>query len=193
MFNKNRCTWCLSDPLYIQYHDEEWGTPLHDAQKLFEFILLEGMQAGLSWLTILKKREAMRKAFHGFNPVKLALLNDNEIENLKDNPNIIRNHLKIASTRKNALAFLKFQEQNENMSEWLWQFTDGKTIQNAWKNHTDIPTTTKESDQMAKALKKRGFAFVGSTTCYAFMQATGMVNDHLVTCYRHHELTPLTQ
>ncbi len=184
---KKRCSWCITDPLYIQYHDEEWGTPLRDPLKLFEFIILEGMQAGLSWLTVLRKREFMREAFHGFNPEKLAQLTDQELEALKNNPGIIRNRLKIASTKQNAQAYLKFQENknNENFSEWLWQFTDGKTIHNYWESHTQIPAKTEISDKMAIALKKRGFNFVGSTICYALMQATGMVNDHLVSCYRH--------
>lgn len=183
-----RCTWCLSDPLYVTYHDHEWGTPLHDHQKLFEFIILEGMQAGLSWLTVLKKRESMRKAFHQFNPEKLARMPDQELITLQNNSDIIRNRLKIASTRKNAQAFLNLKDKGIDLNEWLWQFTDGKTIHNCWNTSTQIPAKTEISDKMAKTLKKNGFCFVGSTTCYAFMQATGMINDHLVSCYRHKEL-----
>jgi DNA-3-methyladenine glycosylase I len=187
--NKERCPWCLSDPLYVTYHDQEWGKPLYDNQKLFEFVLLEGMQAGLNWLTILKKREAMRLAFHQFNPEKLATMSDKELVILQNNPNIIRHRLKIASTRKNAQAFLNFRDNNEDFSQWLWQFTEGKPLRNTWKTHQEIPAETDLSKNMAKALKARGFCFVGPTTCYALMQATGMVNDHLVSCYRYDELS----
>lgn len=185
---KNRCAWCLIDPLYIAYHDEEWGVPQYNAQKLFEFIILEGMQAGLSWFTILKKRAAMQKAFHHFNPEILAHLTDNQLAEHMHNPEIIRNRLKIASVRQNAQAFLTLCKKNNDLSyfsEWIWQFTNGKIIHNHWETHSQIPITTPESDAMAKALKKAGFNFIGSTICYAFMQATGMVNDHLISCYRH--------
>ncbi len=185
----SRCSWCLSDPLYIAYHDKEWGTPLYDNQQLFEFIILEGMQAGLNWLMVLKKRESMREAFHQFNPNKLANVSDEELAALQQNPGIIRNRLKIESTRKNARAFLNFMEKNGDFSQWIWQFTDGKPIQNFRETLDQIPAETDISKSMAKALKAHGFSFIGSTTCYAFMQATGMVNDHLLSCYRHAELS----
>lgn len=186
---KQRCFWCLSDPLYIDYHDNEWGTPLHDNQKLFEFLLLEGMQAGLNWLMILRKRESMRQAFHGFNPEKLAAMQDNELIELQNNPGIIRNRLKIVSTRKNAQVFLDLREKGVDFSQWIWQFTEGKIQQNVWETGDQIPASTPVSDNLAKQLKKQGFSFVGSTTCYALMQAIGMVNDHLVSCYRHTQLS----
>jgi len=186
IFTPKRCTWCLAHPLYIDYHDKEWGTPIHDPLKLFEFIILEGMQAGLNWLSVLKKRQAMEKAFLGFDPEKLACLKEKDLQRLLNNPDIIRNRLKIAAVKKNAQAFLDFKEGN--FSEWIWQFTDGRSIQNHWQKLKEVPAITKASEHMAKALKKQGFCFVGPTTCYAFMQAVGMVNDHLTSCFRYQEL-----
>lgn len=186
---KQRCSWCLKDPLYIAYHDEEWGKPLYDNQTLFEFILLESMQAGLNWFMVLKKRETMRQAFYQFDPHRLAIATDEELADLQNNPGIIRNRLKIESTRKNAKAFLNLMEKHGDFSQWIWQFTDGKPFCNHWERLEQIPAETESSKIMAKALKSHGFSFIGSTTCYAFMQATGMVNDHLISCYRYAELS----
>lgn len=182
---KSRCGWCDKDPLYISYHDKEWGVPLHDDQTMFEFLILEGMQAGLSWITILKKRENFRKAFADFNPEKIARFSDKKIEKLMQNAGIIRNRLKILAAVKNAQLYLEIQEKEGGFAEYLWQFVGGKPIKNTWKTLKNIPANTKESDQMSKDLKRRGFKFVGSTICYAHMQATGMVNDHLVSCFRY--------
>ena len=183
---EQRCPWCLSDPLYIRYHDEEWGQPCYDDQKLFEFLILEGAQAGLNWLTILKRREGYREAFCQFDPEKVARLTAKDQQRLLQNPGIIRNRLKIKSAINNAQAFLRIQEQYDSFSQFIWQFVDGRPIQNHWKTLTDIPATTPESDQLSKALKKAGFTFVGSTICYAYMQAMGLVNDHLVSCSKRH-------
>lgn len=183
-----RCAWSTNDPLYIEYHDKEWGTPLHDDQTLFEFLILDGMQAGLSWITILKKRENFRKAFNNFNPVKVAAYKNLKIEKLMNNEGIIRNKLKINAAVTNAKAFLKVQKEFGSFDKYIWQFTEGKTKQNSWKIIKEIPATSKESDKMSKDLKQRGFKFVGSTICYAFMQAAGMVNDHTINCFRHKQL-----
>lgn len=182
-----RCDWCLSDPLYIDYHDKEWGVPQFEDNVLFEFLCLEGMQAGLSWITVLRKRESMRRAFKDFDPHQLAKLSEQDMQAHLQNPALIRNRLKIAALKKNAVAYLKVKEQ-QSFSDYLWQFTDGKTIHNRWKTLADVPANTATSDVMAKTLKKAGFSFVGSTICYALMQATGMVNDHLVDCHRYREL-----
>ncbi|KTC84902.1 DNA-3-methyladenine glycosylase I [Legionella brunensis] len=182
-----RCAWCTKDPLYTAYHDKEWGVPIRSPDKLFEMLILESMQAGLSWLTILKKREAMSEAFLNFSPQKLALLTDEAIEQLLQNKEIIRNKLKINAVRNNAKAFLKIA-QEINIVDYFWQFTKGKVIQNKWQRLTDVPATTPESSAMAKQLKKDGFSFMGPTTCYAFMQSVGMVNDHLTCCFRWHEV-----
>jgi DNA-3-methyladenine glycosylase I len=182
-----RCDWSLKDPLYIAYHDHEWGVPVRNSARLFEMLILESMQAGLNWFTILKKREAMRLAFLDFSPEKLALLTDKNIETLLNNQDIIRNKLKILSVRNNAKCFLKLAEK-ENMVDYFWQFTQGKVIQNNWKTKTEIPAITEESISMAKRLKKEGFSFMGPTACYAFMQSVGMVNDHLKCCFRWGEL-----
>ncbi|MBA2650879.1 MAG: DNA-3-methyladenine glycosylase I [Tatlockia sp.] len=179
-----RCAWCLKDPLYIAYHDEEWGLPVKNREKLFEMIILESMQAGLSWFTILKKREAMRAAFFQFSPERLANLSDPDFNSLLNNENIIRNRLKIKSLQTNAKSFLKV-EARENIIDYLWQFTEGKVVQNKRQALTEIPALTPASTAMAKQLKKDGFVFVGPTTCYAFMQSVGMVNDHLQSCFRH--------
>lgn len=180
-----RCGWCGTDELYCQYHDEEWGVPVYDDQKMFEFLILEGAQAGLSWITVLRKREAYRKAFDHFDPVKIARYSEAKKAKLLLNPGIIRNRLKIESVVRNARAYLDLQEQGESFSDFLWQFVDGKPKQNRRRTLADIPASTPESDAMSKALKKLGFNFVGTTICYAHMQATGMVNDHLVSCHRY--------
>jgi DNA-3-methyladenine glycosylase I len=180
----SRCDWCLSDPLYIKYHDKEWGVPVYKDQKHFEFLILEGAQAGLSWLTILKRREGYRKAFANFDATKVARYSPKKIEQLILNPEIIRNRLKIESTVINARAFLKIQEEFGSFNDYCWAFVDGHPIINKWKSIKEIPPTSKESDQFSKDLKQRGFKFVGSTIIYAHMQAVGMVNDHLTTCFR---------
>lgn len=180
-----RCSWCLGDALYESYHDTEWGVPLFDNQKLFEFLVLEGAQAGLSWITVLRKREGYRKAFDNFNPEKIVRYSDKKVEKLLQNPNIIRNRLKINSAIQNAKAYLSLRDSGTSFSDFLWQFVDGKPKQNRWRSMKQIPASTKISDALSKALKKQGFNFVGSTICYAHMQATGMVNDHLVTCPRY--------
>ena len=188
-----RCDWCGEDPLYTAYHDDEWGVPIFDDQKLFEFLLLEGAQAGLSWITVLRKRENYRKAFDQFDAAKIALYDDKQQEELLQNPGIIRNKLKIAGFIKNAQSYLNLIEKQGCFSHYIWQFVDGKPLQNSWRTLAEVPTTTPAAEAMSKALKKAGFTFVGPTICYAFMQATGMVNDHLVSCYRHAELSSLTR
>ncbi|RHX81437.1 DNA-3-methyladenine glycosylase I [Leptospira yasudae] len=180
-----RCTWASKDPLYIDYHDLEWGTPLHDDRTLFEFLILEGAQAGLSWITILKKRDNYRKAFDHFDPVKVAAYSEKKIQSLMKDEGIIRNELKIRSAIANAKEFLNIQKEYGSFDKFIWGFVDHKTIHNSWKTTRDVPSKTTESDAMSKALKKRGFKFVGSTICYAFMQATGMVMDHTLDCFRY--------
>ena len=182
------CPWAGTDPTYIAYHDTEWGVPVHEDRRLFEFLILEGAQAGLSWITILRMREAYRLDFEGFDPQKVARFDDKMVSRLLANPGIVRNRLKINSAVGNARAFLKVQEEFGSFDAFLWRFVDGTPVQNAWTEMTDVPTTTKISDALAKDLKRRGFKFVGSTICYALMQAVGMVNDHLVSCPRHREL-----
>lgn len=184
-----RCSWSTSDPAYIRYHDREWGVAVHNDRKLFEFLILEGMQAGLSWLTILRKRKNFRKAFDNFNPKKVARYGRARVRKLMGDKGIIRNRLKIKSAIENAKAFLRIQKEFGSFDKYVWQFVDGKPKVNRWKSLRDIPAKTKESDAMSKDLKKRGFRFVGSTICYAHMQATGMVNDHVVSCFRHKELS----
>lgn len=186
--NYNRCEWCEGDALYLRYHDKEWGVPLHSDKKLFEFLILEGAQAGLSWITVLRKRSAYRKAFDNFDFNKVALYKETKIESLLNNPGIIRNRLKIRGAVKNAQAFLQVRNQFGTFNKYIWQFTNGKTIHNSWTSLKEIPAQTEQSQQMSKDLKKRGFTFVGPTICYAFMQATGMVNDHIVDCYRYKEI-----
>jgi DNA-3-methyladenine glycosylase I len=183
----NRCHWATSE-LNIPYHDEEWGVLLHDDRGLFELLILEGAQAGLSWDTVLKKRARYREVFDGFDVEKVARYDKKKVRELLKDAGIIRNKLKIAATISNAQAFLKVQEEFGSFDKYIWQFVGGTPKQNAWKTHNRLPTKTAESDAMSKDLKKRGFRFVGSTICYAFMQATGMVNDHLVGCFRHEEL-----
>jgi DNA-3-methyladenine glycosylase I len=185
---KIRCRWAGTDPLYIRYHDEEWGVPLHDDRKLFEFLLLEGAQAGLSWITILKKRENYRNAFDNFNPEKIARYDADKIRSLLSDTGIVRNRLKIQSAVQNAKAFLAVQKEFGSFDSYIWQFTDGKPLKNRRKTPEDIPSETKESLAMSKDLKKRGFKFAGPTICYAFMQAVGMVNDHTADCFRYNEI-----
>ena len=177
-----RCGWCGDDPLYVEYHDTEWGVPLHDDRKLFEMLILEGAQAGLSWITILRKREAYRKAFDRFDPKKIVDYKAPKLRELMNNAGIVRNKLKIEGTVKNAKAFLAVQKEFGSFDAYIWQLVGGAPIVNHLKAGERLPPTTPESDAMSKALKKRGFTFVGSTICYAFMQATGMVNDHVVGC-----------
>ena len=182
-----RCSWCGDDPLYQSYHDREWGVPLHDDRRLFEMLILEGAQAGLSWITILRKREAYRAAFDDFDPAKIARYRQVRIEKLLRNPGIVRNRLKIEGAVKNAKAYLRILEEVGGFDAFLWQFVEGKPITSMRKSIKEVPASTPESDAMSKALKKRGFTFVGSTICYAFMQAVGMVNDHTTDCFRYKE------
>ena len=189
MSNKiKRCEWCDGDVLYIKYHDEEWGVPVHTDRKLFEFLILEGAQAGLSWITVLRKRETYREVFDRFDFNKVATYKESKIQSLLNNPGIIRNRLKIKGSVKNAQAYIKVREEFGTFNKYIWQFTDGDTIQNSWKSLKDLPAQTEISHLMSKDLKRRGFTFVGPTICYAFMQAIGMVNDHVVDCYRYKEL-----
>jgi len=189
MDNKKRCQWVpVDNPLYVKYHDEEWGVPIHDDRLLFEFLVLEGMQAGLSWLTILRKRENFRTAFDHFDPREIALYNEKKIEELMQNSGIIRNRLKIAAAVQNAKAFLEVQAEFGSFDTFIWQFVEGKPIVNQWKTLKELPAKTPVSDTISKELKKRGFKFVGSTIIYAHMQATGMVNDHTVDCFRYQEV-----
>jgi len=183
-----RCAWVGCDPLYIAYHDREWGVPVHDDRRLFEFLVLEGAQAGLSWLTILRKREGYREAFAGFDPERLAAFGPADIERLLKDPGIVRNRLKVESAIANARAFLRVQEERGSFAAYVWGFVDGETIHNAWRTVGEIPTKTAEAERLSRDLKARGFRFVGPTICYAHMQATGMVNDHTVDCFRWAEL-----
>ena len=182
-----RCPWARGEQ-YFAYHEDEWGVPVHDDCRLFEFLILEGAQAGLSWQTILKKRENYRQAFSQFDPQRVARYGDRERAKLLENAGIVRNRLKIASAIGNAQAFLAVQEEYGTFDRYLWRFVDGKPKQNAWKSLDQVPARTPESDTLSKELKRRGFRFVGTTICYAYMQAVGMVNDHLVSCYRHSQL-----
>ena len=184
-----RCSWSESDPLYVDYHDWEWGVPVHDDRKLFEFLILEGMQAGLSWLTILRKRENFRLAFAGFDAEKVARFGKREILRLMADPGIVRNELKILAAVTNAGALLRVREEFGSFDKYLWRFVDGAPRINRRRRIKDIPASTPQSDAMSRDLKKRGFKFVGSTICYAHMQATGMVNDHITSCFRYRELT----
>jgi DNA-3-methyladenine glycosylase I len=186
-----RCGWAGTDPLYVAYHDNEWGVPLHDEQKLFEFLVLEGMQAGLSWITILRKRENFRKAFDNFDLDKVAGYDESKVAQLLSDAGIIRNRLKIAAAIQNARAFQKVQKEFSSFDAYIWQFVGGRPKQNAWPTLKDIPPRTPESDAMSKDMSKRGFKFVGSTICYAHMQATGMVNDHTIECFRYSQVREL--
>ncbi len=182
---RQRCPWGATDPLLRDYHDAEWGVPLHDDRRLFEFLCLEGAQAGLSWRTVLGKRERYREVFHDFDIARVAAMKDRELEKLLLDPGIIRNRLKVFATRDNAIVALKVIEEFGSLDGYLWSFVDGEPVLNRWPDSASVPASTPLSDRMSKALKKRGFRFVGSTIVYALMQAAGMVNDHLVTCFRH--------
>lgn len=183
----NRCSWPANNNLMITYHDKEWGVPLHDDHRLFEFLILDAFQAGLSWQTIINKREFFREAFDGFDVEKIARYDAAKVAELLQNAGIIRNKLKISAAITNAQAFIRIQQAHGSFDNFIWQFTDGKTIMNRWEQLKDIPARSTESDAMSKALIQAGFKFVGSTICYAFMQAAGMVNDHLIDCFRYHE------
>jgi len=185
---ENRCEWCLKDQLYRDYHDQEWGVPVYDDQLLFEFLILEGVQAGLSWHTVLKKRENYRKAYDNFDPVKVAAYDEQKVAELLQNEGLVRNRLKIAASITNAQRFLEVQKEFGSFSNYIWGFVGHKPMINHYESLKEIPATTSISDQISKDLKKRGFKFVGSTIIYAHMQATGMVNDHLVSCFRHGDL-----
>lgn len=185
---KNRCGWCKDDPLYISYHDTEWGVPVYDDQTLFEFLILETFQAGLSWITVLRKRDNFRKAFDDFDYHKIAQYGDEKLEALLQDPGIIRNKLKIKAAFSNAEAFIKVQDEFGSFSKYIWGFVNGKPIKNTFTSLADLPANTPLSDTISKDLKKRGFKFVGTTVVYAHMQATGMVNDHVVSCFRHEAL-----
>jgi len=188
MNTKHRCGWCEGDTLYIAYHDREWGVPIYDDETLFEFLILETFQAGLSWITVLRKRENFRKAFDDFDYKKIANYQQTKIDELLQDAGIIRNKLKVNATVTNAQAFIKIQEEFGSFSKYIWAFTNGKPIKNAFKTLNDIPANTPLSDTISKDLKKRGFKFVGSTVVYAHMQATGMINDHEVNCFRYSEV-----
>lgn len=185
----NRCQWANKNNLDRDYHDTEWGVPLYDDRKLFEFLILEGAQAGLSWSTILAKREGYRMAFDNFDPVKIAQYTQNDLDRLVKNPDIIRNRLKIKSTVTNAKAYLMVIEEFGDFNSYIWSFVNGAPVTNSWKNSSEVPASTRTSIKMSKDLKKRGFKFVGETICYAYMQAIGMVNDHTIDCFRHKEIS----
>lgn len=189
MNNDTRCPWCGDDPLYVAYHDKEWGVPCHDERTLFEFLILEGAQAGLSWITILRKRENYRRAFDGFDVERIAHYGEKEVARLLGNDGIVRNRLKIASTLDNARATLALYEAGGNLNDLFWQFVDGQPVINHWKQLAEVPVTTIAATALSKELKRRGFRFVGPTIIYSLMQAVGMVNDHLVTCPRHATLS----
>lgn len=185
----NRCAWCENTfDEYIQYHDKEWGVPIHDDKKQFKFLVLESAQAGLSWSTILKKREGYREAFANFDVEKVARFDEMKVRELLSNPEIIRNELKIRSAINNAQRFIEIQEEFGSFDEYIWSFVDGEPVQNSWEDLKEVPATTNLSDKLSKDMKKRGFKFLGSTTLYAHMQATGLVNDHVVSCFRHQEV-----
>jgi DNA-3-methyladenine glycosylase I len=185
---KKRCGWCTNDPLYQVYHDQEWGVPLHDDRRLFEFLILEGAQAGLNWLTILKKRDNYRKAFDGFDPGIVARYDEPHIQRLLHNPGLVRNRLKMTAAVKNARAVVDIQEKHGSLDAFLWRYVEGTPIQNNWKTLDEIPAATPESQAMSKDLKKMGCSFAGPVICYAFMQAVGMVNDHTADCFRYRQI-----
>jgi DNA-3-methyladenine glycosylase I len=191
MSDLHRCHWVTQDPIYLEYHDKVWGRPVIDAQELFAKLCLDGQQAGLSWLTILKKQANYEQAFCHFEPRKISRFDEKDVERLLQNPGIVRNRLKVGSIIRNARAYMAMAEQGIDFSDFLWQFTDGRTVQNRWQEPGQVPVTTPASDAMSKALKQQGFNFVGSTICYAFMQAVGMVNDHLTYCHCHEEVLAL--
>jgi DNA-3-methyladenine glycosylase I len=190
---KHRCHWCTDDPIYLDYHDHEWGIPLHDDIRLFEMLVLEGAQAGLSWLTILKKRQNYREAFDGFRPEIIADYGPKKIDTLLHDPGIIRNRLKIEAAIQNARQVLEIQGESGSLDSYLWGFVEGRPIQKAWKDFREIPCETRESDLMSAELKKRGFKFTGTKICYAFMQAVGMVNDHEISCFCHERVKKLAR
>ena len=190
---KTRCAWCGSDPLYTAYHDDEWGVPVHDDRRLFEFLILEGAQAGLSWLTILKRREGYRNSFDNFDIERIADYTKTDVDRLLADEGIIRNRLKIESAIRNAQGTLKIREEHGSLNSFLWRYVDGVPLQNEWTSMNELPAQTKLSEVMSRDLKKRGFNFVGPTICYAFMQAVGMVNDHTTDCYRHREVMKLAR
>ncbi len=188
MASISRCSWCGEDPLYVRYHDREWGVPVHSDRKLFEFLVLEGAQAGLSWITVLRKREAYRQAFDRFDFDRVAAYDGRKLQSLLNNPGIIRNRLKIHSAVQNARAFLRVREDFGTFNKYIWSFVDNEPIRNKWRSLREIPAKTELSDKISKDLKQRGFSFVGSTIVYAHMQATGMVNDHVTDCFRHDQV-----
>ncbi len=188
-----RCPWCLSDPLYIEYHDREWGVPVHDDRKWFEFLTLEGAQAGLNWLLVLKKRENYRRAYDDFDFARVARFDEKKVAALLADPGIIRNRAKIAASIANARAFIRIREEFSSFERYIWPFVNGKPVQNRWRTDRQIPSRTAISDALSADLRRRGFAFVGSTIVYAHMQATGMVNDHLMTCFRYGELSGILE
>ena len=186
--NKPRCGWMGDDELMLRYHDEEWGVPVHDDRKWFEYLILDAFQAGLSWKTVLNKREGFREVFHEFDPIKVSRMTEKEMEAARNNPAIIRNRLKIKSAATNAKAFLKLQEIHGSFDSYIWSFTDGEVLHNKWKDLSEIPASTTLSDTISESLKKEGFSFVGTTICYVFLQEGGIVNDHLTYCFRYKEL-----
>jgi DNA-3-methyladenine glycosylase I len=188
--DRTRCAWCGTDPLYVRYHDEEWGVPVHDDRVHFESLLLEGAQAGLSWITILRKREAYRKAFAGFDPERVARLGQREVASRMRNPGLVRNRLKIQGAVRNARAFLALQEEAGSFDAWAWGFVDGRPVQGRWRSQVEVPATTAASDALSRELRRRGFTFVGPTIAYAYMQAVGLVNDHVAGCFRRRALVP---
>ncbi len=188
---KTRCDWHTEDKIYLEYHDKEWGVPLYDDRALFEMLILEGSQAGLSWITILKRRQAFRKAYDGFDPEKMAIWTDRKIETLLKDPGIIRNKLKVAAAKQNAQAYLQVVKDHGSFKDFIWSFVNAKPITNSRQSTSEIPAISKEAEAMSIALKEKGFKFVGPTICYAFMQAVGMVNDHITTCYRYAEIITL--
>jgi DNA-3-methyladenine glycosylase I len=190
---KTRCEWCGSDPLYVAYHDTEWGVPVHDDQRLFETLILQGAQAGLSWFTILRKRENYRRAFDGFQVKSIAAYSKRDVQRLLNDPGIVRNRLKIESAVRNARAVLEIQEKYGSLDDFIWRYVDHTPRQNAWESISQLPARTEQSDRMSSDLKKLGMGFLGPTICYAFMQAVGMVNDHMVDCYRYQEIKALAQ
>jgi len=183
-----RCSWAGTDPVYVDYHDREWGVPMHDERTLFEMLILDGAQAGLSWITILKKRDNYRAAFDNFDAAKMARYSECKVQALLNNPGIVRNRLKVGAAIQNARMLLQLQEQEGSLAEYLWRYVDGKPVINAWRSIKEIPARTPLSDTISKDLSRRGFKFVGPTICYAFMQAMGMVNDHTIDCFRYREL-----
>jgi len=188
MTSKKRCSWCGDDPLYVDYHDKEWGVPLHDERRLFEMLILEGAQAGLSWITILKKRDNYRRAFNNFDAEKIATYQQGDIDRLLGDAGIVRNKLKINAAVQNAIAVLKIREEYGSLDAFLWRYVDGEPLQNRWASMDEVPAETELSARLSKDLKKLGCRFVGPTICYAYMQSIGMVNDHVTSCYRYAEL-----